>query len=289
MTEFNIIEKYFNIKQNKRPDVVLGIGDDAAILECPPGQQLLLTTDTLVENTHFFSYTDPYTIGYRSLAVNLSDLAAMGATPAWALLSLVLSEFNDDWLTNFSAGFFNLLKQYQMNLIGGNLAKGPLSITVQVAGFVSKHQALVRHGAKVGDYIFVTGKIGEAHAELINHQSFLTITPRIKEGIALRTIAHSCIDISDGLLADLTHILEASHVGAHIQLEKIPVSAELSWEAAITGGEDYELCFTVPENKINLINFDCTCIGRIEAKSGLRIFNHEKLISIEKQGWQHFC
>lgn len=282
MTEFNIIDKYFKRSFPRRDDVILGIGDDAAILQCPADQHLLLSTDTLVENIHFLPDINPRDLGYRSLAVNVSDLAAMGAEPAWALLSLTLPNIDESWIESFSAGFFELLTQQQMNLVGGNMSRGPLSITIQIAGFCPKLQALTRGGAKIGDYIYVTGKIGSAPIRPIS---------RIQEGVALRQIAHSCIDISDGLLADLSHILEASQVGAVIHLENIPIDLShvpVDRVAAVTRGEDYELCFTVPENKINHLSIDATCIGRIESKLGLRVLNNNQLIKIKNLGWQHF-
>jgi thiamine-monophosphate kinase len=278
MTEFSIIEKYFKKSSIKRHDVVLGIGDDAAILQCSSDQHLLLSTDTLVENTHFLPDLNPCDLGYRSLAVNLSDLAAMGAEPAWALLSLTLPSISESWVESFSEGFFELVNMQKMSLVGGNMSRGPLSITVQIAGFCPKFQALIRSGAKVGDYIYVTGKIGNALIRPI---------PRVQEGIALRQIANSCIDISDGLLADLNHILESSSVGATIHLENIPVDL-VDRAAAVTRGEDYELCFTVPESKINHLPIAATCIGRIEKNQGLRVLQNNKNIHINHWGYQHF-
>ncbi len=297
LSEFDIIEKYFQTKAIDRPDVIHGIGDDAAVIELPEHTQLVMTTDTLVENVHFLKETHAKDLGHRALAVNLSDLAAMGAEPAWVLLSLTLPKIDEGWLENFSQTFCSLAAQHQCALVGGNLSKGPLSITVQATGLVTTGQALQRAGAKTGDLIYVTGELGAAQAglrALKSHESspltknFLRPTPQIEIGVALRNVATSCIDISDGLLADVQHILTASKVGATIELDKVPVCSAIELDDAVTAGEDYELCFTVPPTKAGSIHFPASCIGKIEVEPGLRIMRNQENYVINKLGYQHF-
>ena len=297
MDEFELIRRYFSSGSAKRPDVVLGVGDDAALLRVSEGQELAVTTDSLLPGVHFPADLDPAAVGYRALAANLSDLAAMGAEPAWALLALPLSEVDESWLEAFSRGFFALAKQHQVALVGGNLARGPLNITITVQGFIPKGQALLRSGAKPGDRIFVTGHPGDAAAGLKLIQSgnmdesdpcvgrFAYPEPRVRAGMALRGLASACIDISDGLLADLGHILESSSVGATVLTVKLPLSKRLlalqgreaAQQLALTGGDDYELLFTASPERQELIEdeltvLDCpvACIGSIDAEPGLR-------------------
>lgn len=297
LSEFDIIKKYFQTRAIGRPDVICGIGDDAAVIEPPEHTQLVMTTDTLVENVHFLKETLAEDLGHRALAVNLSDLAAMGAKPAWVLLSLTLPEIDEGWLENFSQMFCSLAAQHQCALVGGNLSKGPLSITVQATGLVPTGQALQRVGAKQGDLIYVTGELGAAQAglrALKNHESspltknFLRPTPQIEIGVALRNVATSCIDISDGLLADLQHILSASEVGAVLDLDKVPVCSAIELDDAVTAGDDYELCFTVSPTKTDRINFPASCIGKIVAEPGLRMLRNQKDYVIDNFGYQHF-
>lgn len=317
MYEFNLIKKYFAELSPKRSDVLLSIGDDCALLKPRANEVLAVTMDTLVAGVHFFPDMPAYDLGYKALAVNLSDLAAMGAEPAWATLALTLPKVDDNWLTEFCAGFSALGQQYQLQLVGGDTTQGPLSITVQAHGFVPAQQALRRDSAKPGDKIYVTGSLGDAGAGLLSLKKQLKIkdtlqqqlinrlykpAPRVKEGMALRGIANAAIDISDGLAADLGHILELSQVGARIYPEQLPLSSSLkqavdltkAWELALTAGDDYELCFTVPakqESKLKELNLACTCIGRIEKIPGL----HLQLSSAEtyslpgKLGYQHFA
>lgn len=276
MNEFEIISHYFKqANSNGQKDVVLGIGDDAAIIHVPVDSELLISTDTLVADVHFPLNTLPEDIAFKSLAVNLSDMAAMGAEPRWITLSLTMPEFNQEWLNHFADSFNRLAADYEIVLVGGDLSRGPLSVTVQMQGLVpkgisKKGVALRRRGATPGDLIYITGKLGAAAFALksiLNQdniyqnpsveeiQRLNRPEPRVKTGIALRGIASSCIDISDGLLADLGHILEASNVGAEVMLENIPYSDsllkldnEVAIELALTGGDDYELCFTLPAN-----------------------------------------
>jgi thiamine-monophosphate kinase len=317
LNEFELIRTYFARQPVKRADVVLGIGDDAAILAPPPGRQVCVTTDVMVCGVHFLPDADPVALGHKALAVNLSDLAAMGAEPAWFTLNLTLPEVKATWLEPFCKGLFALACQYNIQLVGGNTSRGPLAIAIEAQGFVPEGRALLRSGAKVGDRVYVTGELGDAGL-VLQHElgkrrlpdaAFEAIadklhrpTPRIPEGMALRDIAHSAIDISDGLLSDLGHILDASHVGARLFLDKIPVSSvyyghmkETGWDLALTNGDDYELCFTVPEKNIvalEKLKFTCGfhCIGQIEQEAGLRIINDTGKLYLPRQtGHDHFA
>lgn len=326
MNEFELIDHFFSHPLKQRKDVLLGIGDDAALLKPPANQSLVVAMDTLVAGVHFPEFTKPFDIGYKSLAVNLSDLAAMGATPAWATLALTLPKADKKWLTEFSKGFFKLLKEHDMQLVGGDTTRGPLTITVQVHGFVPEKLALCRNQAKAGDLIYVTGTLGDAglallmaihhskpvarmkHGEIREKNLILERlncpTPRIEEGLALRKISNCAIDISDGLAADLKHILQKSHVGATICVEDLPLSNALknrlsspeAWNLALTAGDDYELCFTTPpanETKLKKvfekINCPLTCIGQIEKKAGLRLtYRDGRTYNVKPKGYQHF-
>ncbi|MGE5624076.1 MAG: thiamine-phosphate kinase [Bacillota bacterium] len=293
MDEFALIRRFFTRQDVKRDDVALGVGDDAALLRVPPGQELAVTTDSLVAGVHFPENLDPEAIGHRALAANLSDLAAMGAAPAWVLLALTLPKADEKWLEGFSRGFFGLAKQHQVALVGGNIARGPLNVTITAEGFVPEGQALTRAGARVGDLIYVTGNPGEAAAGLKLLQAgknepnnpcvrrFTHPEPRIAAGLALRGLASACIDVSDGLLADLGHLLEVHGHGAKIALERLPLSPQLlklygkddAWKLALTGGDDYELCFTVHANqavaaeaKLQEIGCPVACIGAVDGQ-----------------------
>jgi thiamine-monophosphate kinase len=237
--EFDLIRRFFT---RSTPSVILGVGDDAALLPVTPGKALAVSTDMLVSGRHFFVDADPYLLGRKSLAVNLSDMAAMGAKPRWATLSLALPEANANWLTPFSDGFYAMADEYGVELVGGDTTKGPLNICVQIMGEVEAALALRRDGAKAGDDIWVSGQLGGAALALMHLQGKVTLsaddlrrcaqrlhdpTPRVALGLALGGIAASGIDISDGLLADLGHILQRSNVGAEIQLRSVPCAAEV--------------------------------------------------------------
>ncbi len=250
----------------------MGVGDDAALLRVAEGMELAVSTDMLVSGTHFFPDADPFLLGYKTLAVNLSDMAAMGATPRWATLSLSLPEANENWLQQFSAGFFALADEHEVELIGGDTTRGPLNLCVTIMGEVPRGKALRRSGAQIGDDIWVSGTLGEAALGLAHLQSEIELPeeprisclaalhqpqPRVALGLALRGIANSAIDISDGLLADLGHILECSNVAAEVRYDRLPVSPlfassgdddEPNWckRCVLSGGDDYELCFTAP-------------------------------------------
>lgn len=316
MNEFEIIQRYFAQPTLQRSDVILGCGDDGAIVQIPSGHQLVVSIDTLIESVHFPINTAAYDIGYKSLAVNLSDLAAMGAEPTWATMALTLPDNNESWLQEFSRGFFDLANFFNVQLIGGDLTCGPvLTITVQAHGIVPSGAALRRDGATVGDSVYITGTVGDAGLALQLQKLQQTVPtdllarlnrplPRIAAGIALRKIAHSAIDISDGLVADLNHILENSHVGATINLDRIPVSKTFNQNStatqllpvALTSGDDYELCFTVPAQheaalKIALNKLDCGYqkIGVIEKTPGLRLLNADgSLLHLNNDGYMHF-
>ena len=302
MNEFELIRRYFARQPVTRDDVRLGIGDDAAVLAPPPGHELVVTTDLLVSGVHFLPDVDPAALGHKALAVNLSDLAAMGAEPAWFLLNIALPAADDKWLTGFCDGLFALARRYHIQLVGGDTSRAPqIVIAIEAHGFVSAGQALTRAGAKPGDRIFVTGALGDAGLALRHRQGRLKLSaaelpscvermdrpqPRVEEGLALRGIASSAIDISDGLVADLGHILERSSVGAKLDLGRLPLSAayrahlaEAGWDVALANGDDYELCFTVPPGnlaaleKIKTRSPGITEIGLIESGSGLRILD----------------
>ncbi len=256
MNEFNIIERFFT-----RPTAsAVGIGDDCAVVNIPEGKQLCVTTDTLISDVHFPKNTLPADIGYKSLAVSLSDLASCAATPAFATLNLTLPDIDKLWLKEFSRGFFKCADAFGIPLIGGDTTHGPLSITVTANGFVDRNKALLRSNACVGDAICVTGPLGDAALYLAGKLKSESArrkldhpTPRVETGLLLRDIATSCIDISDGLSQDLHHILNQSHVGA--ELHTIPLSEEASnvdgaGEHALSGGDDYELCFTAPRDAL---------------------------------------
>jgi thiamine-monophosphate kinase len=263
--EFDLIARFFS-RTSTRGDVLLGVGDDAALLSPPPGQALVAATDTLVEGRHFLAGTPPECIGHQALAVNLSDLAAMGAEPAWALLSLSLPEARESWLERFANGLYGLADLHGVALVGGDTVRGPLVVTIEVLGFVPPALALRRDGARPGDVVYVSGTPGVAAAglELLQGgaadfasddrrvQRFLFAEPRLALGRALRGIANSAMDVSDGLLGDLGKLCGASGVAARIDLETLPVAAlEHSYTRAecerlvLRGGDDYELLFTV--------------------------------------------
>jgi thiamine-monophosphate kinase len=300
VNEFQLIHEYFARQPVTRGDVALGIGDDAALLEPAPGRQLVVSTDTLNAGVHFPLDADPRTVGHKTLAVNLSDLAAMGATPAWFTLNISLPQVDANWLDGFCQGLYALARTHDAQLVGGDTTRGPLAVTATVLGQVPRGAALRRSGARVGDRIYVTGSLGDAALGLLQHTGKLNLpeaaraavlerlhqpVPRVAQGMALRRLASACIDISDGLLADLGHILAASDVGACIELAALPLSPvyraqlpQVGWQPALAQGDDYELCFTVPAAQVAAVEtalsgFACgaTCIGVVEATSGLRV------------------
>ena len=316
MSEFSLIQRYFT---RATPGAVLGVGDDAALVRVGNGMELAVSTDMLVSGTHFFPDADPYMLGHKALAVNISDMAAMGANPRWATLALSLPSEDEAWLERFSAGFFALADKYKVELIGGDTTRGPLNLSVTILGEVPQGEALRRDGAQVGDEIWVSGSLGDAALALAHMQGKLVLrdaafvatvsalhcpVPRVALGLVLRDIAHSAIDVSDGLLADLGHILERSHVAAEIQFAKLPVSAHLSpylaqalgQYCALAGGDDYELCFTAPVARhaelVKLstqLELPLACIGSIVAGSGSTVrAQNGSVMKIGEIGYEHF-
>lgn len=315
-TEFDLIERWFSrpasLNQKQDSGTALGIGDDAALLDIPVGMQLVVSMDTLVAGVHFPLDTHPEDIGHKSLAVSLSDMAAMGAEPRWATLALTVPQRDEAWLTAFSNGFFALARRFNVQLVGGDTTRGPLSITVQMHGLVPRGQGLLRAGAHLNDLIYVTGELGDAglalrllkaEVSLIDERLLARLNwpePRIHEGIALRGIASAAIDISDGLAADLGHILTASGVGASLQLASLPLSQAVAdctdWSLPLSAGDDYELCFTLnPRKQANLLaiaescGYRFSCIGVIEHAPGLRCMLPDgELFMPDKKGYDHF-
>lgn len=306
MSEHHIIEKYFKAKQS---NIALGIGDDAAVIDIPQGMQLAVSMDTLNQGVHFFPDASPEDIGYKALAVNLSDMAAMGAEAKWITMSLSLPKMDEAWLEKFMQGFNQLATQYNIELIGGDLCKGSVSISIQAHGLVKKDKALMRSGAKVGDHIYVSGELGSAglayinkHANKeVNPQDLIKLnrpTPRIELGLALKEKATSCIDLSDGLANDLQHILKASNVGAKLYVKKVPLAKSLqnlelekALELALSAGDDYELCFTLPAelNFDELTHFNIIHIGEITETKKLVLYDtQENEIPFTFSGYQHF-
>ncbi|OYV78378.1 MAG: thiamine-phosphate kinase [Chromatiales bacterium 21-64-14] len=300
MGEFELIRRFFAPAAGHRPDVALGIGDDAAVLRVPAGVELAVTTDTLVAGIHFPPDTAPDAIGHKSLAVSLSDLAAMGAEPAWATLALTVPGVDATWLAAFARGLSALASAHGVALVGGDTTRGPLSITMQALGFLPAGRALRRSGARPGDDLYVTGTLGDAGLALAGLQGrrivpedalqalrrrLDTPQPRVAEGLALRDLAVAAIDVSDGLLGDVGHLARASGVGVTIQVDGLPVSdlyrvhmgAECPWDLALTAGDDYELCFAAPAAQAHAVaerfaalRTSVTRIGSVYSGSGVR-------------------
>lgn len=324
--EFRLIDRIRERTAQGREDVKLGIGDDAAVVAPPVGQELAIAIDTMVEGVHFPHGTAAADIGWKSLAVNLSDLAAMGASPAWALLALTLptkpAEQLHAFIDGYAEGFAQLAQPHRLALIGGDTTRGALAISVAVHGFVPPGKALTRAGARAGDVVLVTGTLGDAAAGLHLLQRGARLdegdgrvaylierlhrpTPRLSVGLALRDRASACIDISDGLLADLGHICEESAVGAEIEAALLPCSPMLMAsfddlavrDFALSGGDDYELCFTVPpalvaDVQTDLARLGCgaTRIGRIIEGAGVRVRDAQgQWLEAAQRGWDHFA
>lgn len=319
--EFSLIARYFDRVRSSRLDVETGIGDDCALLNIPEKQTLAISTDTLVAGNHFLPDIDPADLAYKALAVNLSDLAAMGADPAWLTLALTLPEVDEPWLEAFSDSLFELLNYYDMQLIGGDTTRGPLSMTLGIHGYIPAGRALKRSGAKPGDWIYITGTLGDSAAGLAVLQNRLLVaeetdaryfikrhlrpTPRILHGQALRDIASAAIDLSDGLISDLGHIVKASGCGARVDVDALPksdammrhVDAGQAQRWALSGGEDYELCFTVPElNRgaldvaIGQLGVPFTCVGQMSADvEGLNFVRDGMPVTFDWKGYDHFA
>jgi len=316
-SEFDLIARFFT---RPTPDAVLGVGDDAALLAVSPGMELAVSTDMLVSGQHFFPDVDPYLLGHKTLAVNLSDLAAMGATPRWALLSLALPAAETGWLEVFSRGLFDMAARFEVSLVGGDTTRGPLNMSVTLLGEVPAGQALRRSAARDGDDIWVSGDLGGAalglryllgEADLADAgeiEACLTRLhapePRVALGRALLGVAHATIDISDGLLADLGHILACSKAGAAIEFACLPahpaVAARLPHalmqRCLLAGGDDYELCFTAAAERAHVVlaaaaaaRVHVTRIGRITAEPGLRLLAaNGARMEVQETGFDHF-
>ncbi len=311
--EFDLIAR-IRARVATRADVVVGIGDDAALLAPPPGRQLVVTADTLNDGVHFPRGTSPADIGWKALAVNLSDLASMGAEPAWCTLSLSLPRSDPAWIEGFLDGFLALAGQHGIALVGGDTTRGPLSISVTAMGLVEPGQALRRDGARVGDEVWVTGTLGDAAGglALLDREPVPALrarldrpTPRVAAGRALAGIATACVDVSDGLLADLGHIASRSRVAAQVEVDALPMSETLraAFDAATrtalqaSGGDDYELCFTAPlEARAGIdavstqLGLRITCIGRITAGEGVHpVDAQSQPWSSRRRGYDHFA
>ncbi|MDV6315668.1 thiamine-phosphate kinase [Idiomarina sp. HP20-50] len=321
--EFSLINEYFAHRSAKRGDVALGIGDDGAVVRPMPEHDLVVVTDTLVEGVHFDQTTPPRAIGHKCVAVNLSDLAAMGAQPSWVSLALTLPRVDEDWLQEFSGGLDEICSYYDCQLIGGDTTKGPLTITITAHGQLPSGTAIPRSGAKAGDWVYVSGSLGDAGLGLKVTQNKISTTgrhlqqvierlhypsPRVALGQSLRGVASSCIDVSDGLIADLGHLMTKAGTTAQLDLEKLPLSLALTENLnvddalalALTAGDDYELCFTLPEEhrgRMETLTAHLktrpVCIGRV-ANGGqgdvhLRYNGEEWSLSEEYRSFNHFA
>jgi thiamine-monophosphate kinase len=318
LSEFDLIKQYFNRPRPGR--AVLGIGDDCALLAPSPGMQLAISSDMLVEGRHFFAGADARLLGHKCLAVNLSDLAAMGATPTAFTLALALPEANRDWLEGFSNGLFALADAHACELVGGDTTKGPLNICITVFGEIAPGRALRRDAARAGDDIWISGTLGDARLALAGDLGEVALdeasrreagarmhapTPRVALGQALAQggLAHAALDISDGLIGDLGHILAASRVGAALEVDLLPAGPALARQPqalrrrfTVAGGDDYELCFTAPRaNREAILTAGAstgtavTRVGRMEAEPGLRMVDADGApLELDVRGWDHF-
>jgi thiamine-monophosphate kinase len=305
--EFELIRRYFQ-RQTLAPEVLTGIGDDGAVVRPPKGKELVTVIDTLVAGTHFPDSLDAADIGYRVVAVNLSDIAAMGAQPRWMTMALTLVETDADWLERFATGLYEAAAEWNVQLVGGDTTQGSgLVVSIQMTGDVDPGQAIHRSGAKVGDAIYVTGTLGDAAAWLgqdaaVSENDYLAArfarpTARVGTGLALAGVANAAIDISDGLVADLSKVLEASEVGAELHIDRLPLSAELIATAgpksarrfAMGGGDDYELCFTLPESQLPPdLPSAITEIGRVSDSGQLVCLDQGVVVPFDHSGYRHF-
>ena len=319
--EFDLIQKYFTSPVG-RDDVSIGVGDDGAVVTVPQGKQLVVTTDTLVAGVHFPPDTQPEDIACKAIAVNLSDLAAMGAEPAWLTLALTLPDVDESWIKTFAASFSATAEKYNVQLIGGDTTQGPLSVTVQAMGLAAPDRIMRRDRARPGDSIYISGTLGDAAAGLaiirqqgrVPDESCAWLIDRLNRpqartllGMKLAAVSNCAIDISDGLIADLGHILEASHCGATINIDKLPLSHQLvayfngrddvDWERVLAGGDDYELCIVMrPDNEPELtriaaeLSLPLTRIGVIEQRPALNIIDDAGTKYLfDHHGYEHFC
>jgi thiamine-monophosphate kinase len=319
LDEFELIRRYFQREVfGAESGVVLGIGDDAAVLQVPPGHELIASVDALVAGRHFPDSTDPKSIGHRALAVNLSDLAAMGAQPKWATLALTMPEANADWLNEFSAGFMQLAEQHGVALVGGDTTRGPLTVSVQILGIAPQGSALRRSGARAGDLLAVSGTLGDSGAGLqfamarpfdntpavqALVQRFDFPTPRVELGLAARGLASAAMDLSDGLAGDLPKLALASGLKAHVAVERLPISPELRAVAserqardwALGAGDDYELLLALPPAHLTTLraaaarlNLTLSIIGELSSGSGVHFTLNGARFAPEVFGYNHF-
>jgi len=319
LSEFELIDRFFRDCGAARADVRLGVGDDAAIIACPADRQLVAAIDTLVEGVHFPPGSPAASIGHRALAVNLSDLAAMGAEPAWALLALTMPRAEEAWLTEFARGLCALARACNVALVGGDTTSGALSVTVQALGLVETSGALTRSGGRAGDLLYVSGTPGDAAAGLALEQGRLTVgeprivheltqrflypAPRIEIGRRLRGLASACIDVSDGLGGDAGKLAQASGCGVELESSRLPLSAGLlaavgearARELALTGGDDYELVFAVAparvaelERELPPSRFGYTRIGRLRREPGVTLLRDGNVMDFSHRGFDHF-
>lgn len=315
MSEFDLIRDYFTHVGSGRADVSMGVGDDCALLRVATGAELAVSIDTLVSGIHFLADCGPGALGHKCLAVGLSDLAAMGAEPAWATLALTVPRADEVWLTEFSRGFAHLAEAHGVDLVGGDTTRGSLTISVQVHGLVPRGEAVRRSGARIGDLVCVSGTLGDAGLALRRLSAGEPVsdylrgrlerpTPRVALGSALRGFASAMIDVSDGLAADLGHILSTSDVGAEIRLADLPLSPEVSeslesgpdWALPLASGDDYELCFCIPERHREQIlelqqrlDIRLTIVGRIMPGNGLRCpLENGSTRQLDASGYDHF-
>ena len=306
------------LARSLRSESATVIGKEPAIHSVSVGMNLAVSVDTLVCGVHFANDTDPFDIGYKALAVNLSDVAAMGAEPAWVTLNLSCPYLDESWLNSFADGLLCLARRYGVMVGAIHTTCGPLTITIEICALVPEGQALLRSTTRPDDVIYVTGTLGDAgivfkgvdvnaqmapmHSQFIAER-LLHPRPRVWEGVALRSIASAAIDISDGLAGDLGHLLEASGTGATIYVQKLPLSKAMTeavdqyqaWQLALSAGDDYELCFTVPPQNISRLRkashrFGCpiTPLGVIEEQSGLRCLNEDGTVFFADVGYRHF-
>ncbi|MBR7783685.1 thiamine-phosphate kinase [Undibacterium luofuense] len=318
LSEFDLIYQYFASHRTTQKSVALGVGDDCALLQPAPGQQMAISSDMLVEGRHFFAGENPERLGHKALAVNLSDLAAMGAKPVGFTLAFSLPEANAEWLAGFSKGLLRLADRYQCQLIGGDTTKGPLNICITVFGEIPPGQALRRDAAKAGDDIWVSGTLGDARLALAAYLGEITLSdelheqaanrmhlpePRVTLGLALRGIAHAALDISDGLCGDLGHILKRSQLGARLNCDALPAgpvlrqqTPELQRQFCLAGGDDYELCFTAaPDHRADVLRAaelaqtPVTRIGTMTASPGLVLTDaSDEVIELAITSFDHF-
>jgi thiamine-monophosphate kinase len=320
MGEFELIRRYFSTLTASAHGVVLGIGDDAAILDVAAGEQLIVTVDTSNADVHFPADADAFSIGYRALAVNLSDLAAMGAVPRWITLSLTLPAIEEHWVQQFARGLAQLADEHAVALVGGDTTRGALAVSIQAMGTTPVGHALKRDGAQPGDLVYVSGSLGDAAAGLACYRDvhafscsqtereflvgrYLRPTPRVALGSALRGIATGCIDISDGLLADAGHIAGRSGVGISLAMDSLPASDALlalpqqrRLPYQLSGGDDYELCFTVPPSHVAALEgvaaglgMRVTCIGKVAMGGGVTCLDAAgNPVALARAGFEHF-